>query len=1110
MKGLISICICVYNAEKYLYETIVSILSQTYQNFEIIIVDDGSTDNTVNIINSFNDSRIRLIRNSHGGVAASRQTCFDNSNGEYIAIMDGDDLMYPNRLEFQYKYMEEHPEVDIISCSMDYIDENGNLTGGFDAENKRVDIETLIKNNCLSNPATFIRRSSLIEAKLHFRTDYDFCEDYKLWSDAAIANLNIRTVKFKALKYRKFGNQTTNLHAQTQIRLAYKIREELKAYVNSKKYFITFSNSNSNFSLDRIKYEAESMNCFNGINCYTEKDFDKDYWEKYKERFNGTRGYGYWSWKPYFLKKKLSEINDGDIVVYADTGCMFLKDNIEELKAWFGMAYNSPSGILSPCFGPYLEHEWSRYDLYDYINKTYNKDNIDIFDKAIQCGAGVLIICKNDNSVDFVNQWNDIMSNHFHLCTDEPSSLPNHPNFHENRHDQSVFSMLSKIYHIATINTSDGIINKEKSPIICARCKNDRYTWQKPIKVLFDSQIYDLQTFGGISRMFVDLHNQLNKNEIVDNFTGSGVARGKYNIVDSSFSVLNTNNIYLKQTKPYNIDKNGNNREYTIDLLKKGDFDIFYPTFFDTYFIPYLNGKPFVMSIHDMIPELYPQFFSRNDMQIVGKKIMAQEAAAIEVPTETTKKDVIRLLGVDEKKIFVIGRGYDETLGNNITNDKIFDFKYILYVGQRNAYKRFDWFVKYLSEFLNEHTDIKLVCTGREFDQRELQLFNEYNIANNVIHIYANDNDLARLYRDAMCFVYSSEYEGFGIPILEAYKMNCIALLNENDECFREVTDNKGAFFDLSENYSNLNEVLNKILNLSKEERKSILEIQKEILSKYSWEKTADKLADIFKNVNKEYNISDDNAANEDADIFICAHKDFKEYPDNDVYTIIHGDEKINVPLKQISEGKTDISPMEFSFAEGSRMYYLWKNYDFKKYVGFCHYRKYFNFFDKVPNIDKIFKNYDVILTNPIKCGSIPMEYGYYHNINDLMAVKDIIQKNYKQYYKSFMDACLSGIMFPCNMFIMKSDDFKEYCSFIFGVLKEFTKQRGFKKDTDIKIYVQKHSNEYLKDFYPNNTVEYQSRMCGFLLERLTNAYIFYKFRNPLCFSRIETETKYK
>ena len=67
-----------------------------------------------------------------------------------------------------------------------------------------------------------------------------------------------------------------------------------------------------------------------------------------------------------------------------------------------------------------------------------------------------------------------------------------------------------------------------------------------------------------------------------------------------------------------------------------------------------------------MIPELYPQFFSKNDMQIVGKRIMAQYAAAIEVPTETTKKDVIRLLGVDENKVHVIGRGYDEKLGNNI------------------------------------------------------------------------------------------------------------------------------------------------------------------------------------------------------------------------------------------------------------------------------------------------------------------------------------------------------------------------------------------------------------------------------------------------------------
>lgn len=705
-KDLISVLICTYNREKYVCETIKSVLNQTYQNFEIIVVDDGSTDNTVEAINGLNDSRIRLIRSSHNGIAVSRQICLDNCKGKYFAIIDNDDLMYPNRLEYQYKYMEAHSEIDIISCSMDYIDANGNVIGGFDAIDENVDAMTLSQGNCLSNPAAFARKSSVYNAKLHYKKEYDFCEDYRFWADAAMANLHIRTVPFKATKYRKFDEQSTNLHASLQIALANKIRKELNDFINKKTYFITFSNSTSDFSFDRIKYEADSMGCFNGVECYTEKDFNKDYWEKYKEHFNGTRGYGYWSWKPYFLKKKLSEMNDGDIVVYADTGCMLLKDNVDELRKWFGIAYNSPSGILSPCFGPYLEHEWTRYDLYDYINKTYNENNIDIFDKAIQCGAGVLVICKNEKSVDFVNQWNDVMSNHFELCTDAQSSMPNHPKFHENRHDQSVFSMLSKIYGIETINTENGIVNKDKSPIICTRCKNDRYTWQKPVRVLFDNQIYDLQTFGGISRMFVDLHNELNKNEIVENFKGNGVAKGKYNSIDTEFSVLNTNNSYLKKTKPYNVNKNGNNKEYTIELLKKGDFDIFYPTFFDTYFLPYLDGKPFVMSIHDMIPELYPQFFSRNDMQIIGKRIMAQYAAAIEVPTETTKRDVIRLLGVDENKIYVIGRGYDETLGSNISEDKIFDFKYILYVGQRNAYKRFDWFVKYISIFLKDRKSV--------------------------------------------------------------------------------------------------------------------------------------------------------------------------------------------------------------------------------------------------------------------------------------------------------------------------------------------------------------------------------------------------------------------
>lgn len=608
-------------------------------------------------------------------------------------------------------------------------------------------------------------------------------------------------------------------------------------------YFITFANTASGFSLDRIRYEAEKMEIFDQVICYNENDFDKSYWKKYHKNFTYERGFGYWSWKPYFIKKTLATLNDRDVVVYADAGCMLLRENRERLKEWINRTSISKSGILSPCHGPYLEHEWTRYDLYDYINTTYNKDNIDIFLNTIQCGAGILVISKRKSSVDFIDKWNDVMSNHFHLCTDEKSSLPNHPNFHENRHDQSVFSMLSKIYGIERIETKKGILDKQSSPIICTRCKNDELTWQKPINVLYDHQTYDNQRFGGISRMFVELHRNHDRNEIVENFTGSGIARGKYADVESEFSVLNTENEYLKTIKPYNTQKKGNNREYSIELLKKGKFDIFYPTFFDTYFLEYLNGKPFVMSVHDMIPELYPQFFSRTDPQIVGKIRMVKQAAAIEVPTNTTKNDLMRILGVPEEKIHVIGRGLKSDFGENCNLSDFVGFKYILYVGQRNGYKRFNWFVKHIKPYLERHTDVNVLCTGARFNKFEIDYVKSVGIGDRFFNTFVDDNQLAALYKNAQCFVFPSEYEGFGIPILEAYKMECPILLN-NNACFREVTFNEGEFFEMSEDESNLSERLEELMSTPKEQ---LMRIRKDLLNTYTWKNCADKLKEIFK-----------------------------------------------------------------------------------------------------------------------------------------------------------------------------------------------------------------------------------------------------------------------
>lgn len=249
-----------------------------------------------------------------------------------------------------------------------------------------------------------------------------------------------------------------------------------------KRYFISFANTQSNFSNERIIFESQQTGLFDESIFYTENDFDADFLKSNGRYFDiYKRGYGYWSWKPYVIKKQLEKLDDGDILMYADAGCSFNLKNKDTLEKWFDTVSKSESGVFSPCFGPYTEYEWTRGDLYNYVNQTYNKKGLNIFDNTLQCGATSIILCKNKKSVDFINQWYDIMTNHFHLCTDEPSSLPNHPKFIENRHDQSALSLLTKIYGINYVESiNGGVSDKTNSPIYAARIRNDKKTWKKP------------------------------------------------------------------------------------------------------------------------------------------------------------------------------------------------------------------------------------------------------------------------------------------------------------------------------------------------------------------------------------------------------------------------------------------------------------------------------------------------------------------------------------------------------------------------------------------------------------------------------------------------------
>jgi glycosyltransferase involved in cell wall biosynthesis len=118
----VSVIIPVYNVEKYISATVQSVLDQTYKNFELLIVDDGSPDRSIEICQQFDDPRIRIIRQPNRGVAAARNAGIRQAEGEYIALLDADDLWVPQKLEKHVEHLNSMPGVGVSFCRSAFID----------------------------------------------------------------------------------------------------------------------------------------------------------------------------------------------------------------------------------------------------------------------------------------------------------------------------------------------------------------------------------------------------------------------------------------------------------------------------------------------------------------------------------------------------------------------------------------------------------------------------------------------------------------------------------------------------------------------------------------------------------------------------------------------------------------------------------------------------------------------------------------------------------------------------------------------------------------------------------------------------------------------------
>ena len=231
-----------YNAEQYVSQAIESTLKQSFSDFEFIIIDDGSTDNTRSIINSYDDSRIKLVENNHDFIG-SLNMGLDLARGKYIARMDADDIMNIDRLNIQYSLMEAKSDIDICSSWMQPFGENiprgavsRSLSGKIDNP-----LLQLLQACIFFHPTIMMKTEFIRKNKLEYQKNFIYAEDYKLWIDAAKCNGVFYIEPQPLLYYRVSESQVSNVRNIEQTEASNRIKSEvldLLLKLNSEKYDI--------------------------------------------------------------------------------------------------------------------------------------------------------------------------------------------------------------------------------------------------------------------------------------------------------------------------------------------------------------------------------------------------------------------------------------------------------------------------------------------------------------------------------------------------------------------------------------------------------------------------------------------------------------------------------------------------------------------------------------------------------------------------------------------------------------------------------------------------------------------------------------------------------
>ena len=391
------------------------------------------------------------------------------------------------------------------------------------------------------------------------------------------------------------------------------------------------------------------------------------------------------------------------------------------------------------------------------------------------------------------------------------------------------------------------------------------------MRVLYDSHVFDLCRFGGISQYYAKLWQQFPEE------------------VELQLSILESENIHLRdcgfdfpvsqhtyRTFLPNMNFRGKFWFYNFlckyfswifhsserknecnfrHLLYEGNYDLIHLTGIHgnewVFKVCARLKKPIVVTCFDLIPEMY-----------YGNKVVQREhkyayAAATHIITisQNTKDDLCDFYKVAPDKVDVTYLGCD--VNSKLVSKLSGSFnglRYVLFVGRRDGYKNFNFFVRAVVPILKNDPSLLVVCTGPSFSKTECILFEQLGMKSRFVHQFVSDVQFPQLYHNAVAFVFPSLYEGFGLPILDAFANGCPVLIADAS-CFPEVGGDAALYFDPKDE-EDFRRQLVRIIGVDEESkrlRENLIVRGKERACLFTWKRCANETAEVYRRVINEF-----------------------------------------------------------------------------------------------------------------------------------------------------------------------------------------------------------------------------------------------------------------